>query len=76
VELQEGSANKATGSKHTKANITKRVLERCCRESWFKGKYMSMDQEGKEMCMLAIQSHVDKNSIDGLAWIMSTQMLF
>jgi hypothetical protein len=35
---------------------------------------MSMDQEGKEMCMLAIQSRVNKNSIDGLARIMSTNI--
>jgi sRNA-binding protein len=74
VELQERSANEATGRKRSEAEIAKRVSERFCGESRFKGKYMSMDHEGKEMCMLAIQSRVDKQNIDRLARILSTNV--
>jgi hypothetical protein len=74
VELQERAANKATRNKWSEAEIAKRIVERSCCESRLKGKYMSMNQEGKEMCMHAIQSHVDKNRIDGLAQIMLTNI--
>jgi hypothetical protein len=74
IEFQERSANEVSGNKLSEAELAKRVSERSCHESRFKGKYMSMDQEGKEMCIQAIQSRVNKNNIDQLAKILSSNI--